>query len=232
MPRYTSAYSSFVARLGEVELLRRFAATKEKSDALGLRSEINALCRGGVVLLCGHLEAFIKELGEVALDSIHSKKVPRAEVASRLYYHISKNVLDEIQDTSDADKVADKIFAFISSDLPYWSRVGPFPQQVPAERFNKGFSNPGFKKIKRYFNRFGYSDYSHDLAKILKANYQLTVNTVDHLVDIRNKIAHGDPAATKTPAEVKNLVEAIRLYCVTTDSAFASWCRATFCSIR
>lgn len=232
MSRYTSAYSSFVGRLEEVELLRRFASEKEKKHALMLRSEINALCRGSVVLLCGHLEAFIKELGEVALDSMHSKNVPRTAVASRLYYHISKNLLDEMKDTSDADRLAEKMFTFINSDLSYWSRVGPFPQQIPVERFNQGFSNPAFKKIRSYFNRFGYADYSRDLARTLKANYQLTVNMVDHLVDTRNKIAHGDPAATKTPGEVRDLVTIIRTYCSTTDSVFASWHKMTFCSIR
>jgi RiboL-PSP-HEPN len=232
MASYTSAYSSFIRRLDEVELLRRFASEREKTDAIRFRKEINALCRGGIVLLCGHLEAFIKELGEVALDSMHSKKVARTQVASRLYYHISKNLLDEIQDTSDPERLADKVFAFIDSDLDFWSKVGPFPQTIPVDRFNKGFSNPAFKKIKSYFNRFGYSEYKSDLARVLKADYQLTINMVDHLVDTRNKIAHGDPAATKTPSEVKDLTAIIRIYCITTDTIFASWCGRKFCPIR
>jgi len=41
---------------------------------------------------------------------------------------------------------------------------------------------------------------------------------VDHLVDMRNKIAHGDPTATKTPADVKLMVKAIRDYAVATDN--------------
>lgn len=232
MARFTPAYSSFVQRLDEIELLRRLASEREKKSPIQFGQEINALCRGGIVLLCAHLEAFIKELGEVALDAMHSKRVERTGVASRLYYHISKTVLDEIQDTSDPEQVADKIFDFINSELPYWSRVGPFPQSVPIERFNKGFSNPAFKKIKSYFNRFGYSEYKDDLASMLKAEYQLTINAVDHLVDTRNKIAHGDPAATKTPREVENLMATIQIYCKTTDSVFASWCRVRFCAIR
>ena len=232
MSRYTSAYSSFINRLNEVEILRRFASEKEGRDPIDLRNDINALCRGAIVLLSGHLEAFIKEIGELALDSIHSKGVDRRRIASRLFYHISKNIIDEVQDTSDPDKLADKIFSFIDSDQSYWSRVGPFPEQIPVDRFNKGFSNPAHKKIRQYFNRFGYLDYNHDLAQKLKAHYQPTINMVDHLVDTRNKIAHGDPLATKTPAEVTEMVKIIRQYSKATDSVFAAWCRLKYCSIR
>jgi hypothetical protein len=232
MPRYTSAYSSFVRRLAEVDTLRRFALEKERHDPVGLRDDINALCRGSIVLLSGHLEAFIKELGELALDSMHVKAVPRQNITPRLYYHISKNLLDELQGTTHPDSIAEKIFVFLQTDLSYWSRTGPFPQPIPADRFNKGFSNPAFKKIKAYFNRFGYTDYARDLARKLAAQYQPTINMVDHLVDTRNLIAHGDPTATKTPREVKDIIEIIRKYCAETDSAFASWWKTSYCTIR
>jgi hypothetical protein len=227
MARYTSAYISFLDRMGEVEILRRAAVQKEKQDPISLRKETNALCRGAVVLLCGHLEAFVKELGEVALDSLYSQAVPRTAIDSRLYYHISKDILDEIKDTTDGEKIAAKVFAFIEKDLPFWSRSGPFPQGISVERFNKGFSNPGFDKIKTYFNRFGYQKYNSDLASLLKAEYRPTINMVDHVVDIRNKIAHGDPSATKTPLEVRDMIKLVRVYCRSTDRVFASWCGIT-----
>lgn len=232
MARYTSAYSSFLDRMEEVEVLRRSAAYKEKRDPVNCRNEINALCRGAIVLLCSHLEAFIKELGEVALDSLHDKSVSRTKMASRLYYHISKDIIDELRDTDNPDEIVGKVFAFIQSDLSFWSRNGPFPQPIAADRFNKGFSNPAFRKIRSYFGRFGYSEYSRDLASLLKAQYSPTINMVDHLVDTRNKIAHGDPAAIKTPSEVKDMIRLIRICCVSTDAVFATWCGATLCRIR
>jgi RiboL-PSP-HEPN len=232
MPRYTSAYSSFVLRLGEIDILLRISFKKEKTNPVNLRNEINALCRGSVVLLSAHLEAYIKEVGELALDSMYQKRVPRTKVASRFFYHLSKQLLNEIQDTSDQEKIADKLFSFIQNDLLYWSKIGPFPQALPTEQFNKGFSNPAYDKIKAYFNRFGYTEYNRDLASVLKAKYQSSVNMIDHLVDTRNKIAHGDPTATKTPGEVKEMITIIRQYCLATDSVFAKWWRSNFCSIR
>ena len=232
MSRYTSAYSSFVNRMGEVELLCRFALKKERQDPVGLRDEINALCRGAIVLLSGHLEAFIKELGELAIDSLYTKNVLRTHIAPRFFYHISKNIIDEIQDTSDPDRKAEKIFSFIDSDITYWSKSGSFPNQIPIDKFNKGFSNPAYKKVKVYFKRFGYSDYDYDLGCRLQARHQSTINMVDHLVDIRNKIAHGDPLATKTPSDVRDMKTIIQRYCIETDSVFANWWKTQFCPIR
>jgi hypothetical protein len=178
------------------------------------------------------LEAYIKELGEVVLTNIHAKAVPRTAMAPQFFYHLSKDLLDEVQDTSDPIKIAAKVFDFLQHDVAYWDRMGPFPQPLPLDRFNKGFSNPAFEKIRAYFNRFGYTDYKVELARKLKVDYSVTVNMVDHLVDTRNKIAHGDPAATKTPTDVKDMIRITRAYCGATDTIFASWCKREICAIR
>lgn len=232
MARYTTAYSAFVSRLDEINLLIRFASEKERLAPVALRHEINALCRGAVVLLSSHLEAYIKELGELALESLYSKKISRTSISSKFFYHISKSFFADIQDTADPERMADRLFSFIEDDLLYWSRVGHFPLQIPVERFNKGFSNPAFSKICSYIGRFGYSEYKRDLARELAGNNLPLINMVDHLVDMRNKIAHGDPAATKPPADVRLMVKAIRDYAVATDCLFAAWWKLKFCSIR
>lgn len=232
MARYTTAYSAFVSRLDEVETLRKLALQKERVDPIGLRKGTNALCRGAVVLLSGHLEAYVKDIGEVALLSMTTKGVLRTNISSRLYYYVSQDLITELKDTADPEKLADKMFAFIGSDLTYWSKSGAFPQPIQAERFSKGFASPAFPKIKQYFNRFGYDKYAQDLSDRLRAEYHPTVNMINHLVDTRNKIAHGDPAASKTPAEVGEMVSLTRVFCASTDAVFAEWWKSSFCSIR
>ncbi|NQV47115.1 MAG: hypothetical protein HQ504_04965 [Rhodospirillaceae bacterium] len=232
MARYTSSYGSFVTRLEEVELLRKAAAKKELVDPVGMRDEINALCRGSIVLLSSHVEAYIKEVGELALESFQIKNVNRSKFLSRFFYHISKDILDDIKDTSDPDKIANKIFHFLGSDSNYWSKTGPFVTQLPSDRFNKGFSNPAFRKVKSYFNRFGYDNYMHDFYEKLRADALSTHNMLDHLVDTRNNIAHGDPRATKTPADLKEMIDMTTRFCRVTDEVFGNWCKTNFCSIR
>ena len=232
MARYTKAYSSFTMRLDEVAILRRAAAARERHNPVSHGPEINALCRSSIVLLSAHLEAYVRELGEIALDSLVAKNVQRGSLVSRFYYHISQDLLREIRDAAEPERIGEKVFQFLARDAGLWSRSGPFPASLPIDRFSKGFSNPAFGKITSYINRFGYSSYRTDLASTLRGLFNPTVNMVDHLVDTRNLIAHGDPSASKTPAEVADMIGIIRTFCITTDALFARWWKEGFCSMR
>ncbi len=232
MSRYTRSYSDFLDRLVEVELLRRLAARKERSEPVSTRNEINALCRASIVLLSSHVEAYVKEVGETALEALFNKEIDRNGLQLNTFYHISKDFIDEIKNTSEQSSLAEKIFGFIDSDLTYWSKSGPFSVPVPSERFNKGFSNPKFAKVKAYFNRFGYSEYRSDFYKRLRADAKPIENMLDHLVDIRNSIAHGDPSATKTPSDLKEIILIVSRFCRVTDDLFSNWCKTNFCPIR
>jgi hypothetical protein len=230
--RHTVAYQALKDRLVEVEILLRSAARKERRAPVKSRHEINALCRGSIVLLCAHLEAYIKELGELAIDSLHYKSVSRDKIAPQFFFHISKHFIEELRETGDPEKSAEKIFLFLGSDADLWSRHTPFPRPVPVERFNRGFASPAFSKIQSYFGRFGYGTYGNQLASRLRAHYMATRNMVDHLVDTRNKIAHGDPLATKTPSDVLAMVKIVKNFCLATDFIFSTWWRKNFCPIR
>ena len=232
MARYTQAYSSLSGRLNEVRTLCRLASQTEADDPIRRSGEINALMRGAVVLLSSHIEAFIKELGEVAISSLYAKSVPRDRLPSRFYYHISKGELTAIRSSREPDKVAEKVFEFLDSHhVAYWSRTGSFPRAISAEEFSRGFSNPKVRPICKYFGRFGYTEFRRDLGRTLGATYQITVNAIDHIVDTRNAIAHGE-RVSKTPIEVRELLGSARSFCRSTDGLFASWWRARYCAIR
>ena len=238
MARYTSAYSSFINRMVEVEILRKSAFKMEAKGATTHGHEISALCRGAVVLLCSHLEAYIKEVGELAIDSLYNKSVPKTSLPPRFFYHVSKKLIKEIQDTSNPEKIANKVLSFLQTESIYWPlsdsglELEVFTAGVPADRFSEGFSTPKFDQVQSYFSRFGYTHYKRDIVSSLARNFQPTINMVDHMVDLRNSIAHGDPTATKTSTEVKEMMIFVKRYCVITDSAFASWWKSKFCAIR
>ncbi len=232
MPRYTVAYSSFLTRLDEVQTLRGLAAKQEEADPIALSASINALCRGTIVLLSSHVEGFIKELGELTLERVHLRGVARGAIVPQFFYHLSKDKLTELRDASQPDTIATRLFEIVQRDLDLWNKAGPFPRALPAEMFNRGFANPAFVKIKTYFNRFGYDTFTNDLGAALAANYLPTTNMINHVVDLRNKIAHGDPTVTETPADLGDMIRLVRTFCRSTDDVFARWCRASLCSIR
>ena len=232
MARYTSAYSSLVTHAKEVETLQRLAARKERSDPIGCKHEIESLSRGAVVLLCAHLEGYIKELGEVTLDSIYKQGVDRRKISPSVYYHISKDMLETIKNTQNHNAISTHVFNLLQNDLEYWERSGSFPSPIPSDRFNKGFASPSHKKITTYLKRFGYNSFIGDMKTRLKGRYIIISNAIDHLVDTRNKIAHGDPSASKTPNELQEMLTITKEYCRAVDSVFAFWCKNALCSIR
>jgi hypothetical protein len=232
MSRYTVAYSAFTSRLAEIETLLTMAKALEQSDPIANALKINAICRGAIVLLCSHVEGYTKELGELTLAKLSEQRICRSKIPNTVAFHISKNFIAEIKDTADTSKIADHIFNLIDSDLSFWSSSGPLEEQIPEDRFNKGFASPSFKKISAYLRRFGYADYKRDLGFKLNGDFQVCKTLIDHMVDTRNKIAHGNPTTSKTPSDLIDAVQTTRLFCRATDDVFASWCRANLCTIR
>ncbi|MEO9901033.1 MAG: MAE_28990/MAE_18760 family HEPN-like nuclease [Nisaea sp.] len=233
MARFTAVYADFSQRLFEVDVLRKQAAKLERSrQSFRHGPEISALCRGAVVLLSSHIEAYVKELGEHTLDSLHSKSVCRSKLAPQFFYHISQEAIGSIRDASQPAMIAQHIQSFVNIEAPFWDSLNPLPAPIPSERFNRGFSNPSFDKVKAYFGRFGYNDFRRDFFRQLNGDAHTIITNLNHIVETRNSIAHGDQSATKTPLEVNSMAETARIFCRTTDTIFGAWCKDTLCSIR
>lgn len=233
MSRFTPIYGAFVARLDEINILRsKAAALGRTSNAVRHGPEISALCRGSVVLLSSHIEAYVKELGEHTLDAIYDNGVCRSKIELPFFYHISRERIESVRSGFGPDKIAGSLRIFVENDAPMWAGSGGFPNPISSSEFNAGFSNPKFEKVKSYFGRFGYGNFRRDFFRELGRNAQPTENNLDQIVDARNSIAHGDPTATKTPEEVKDMVGTAKLFCRTVDKIFANWCGKNLCNIR
>lgn len=233
MPRFTSVYSDFTERLEEVSLLRKRAAALERSSrSLRHGAEIRALCRSAVVLLSSHIEAYVKELGELAIDSAHQRGVQRSRISPNFFYYVSRERIEGIRGSTQPNGIAKSIQEFILHELPHWHGTGPIHGPISSETFNSGFSNPKFDKVKSYFGRFGYDEFRRDFMSSKGARGALLEASIDSIVNTRNSIAHGDPAATKTPAEVREMEDNAKEFCRAVDQIFSEWCKRSLCGIR
>lgn len=233
MSRYTTAYSEFVGRCDEVLILVKRARELERSrSAFSHGPEIDALCRGAIVLLSSHVEAYVKELGECALDAIFRRKVCRSKLSPRLFFYASKGWVDRLKDTSEPERVSAEVFGFLSGDAHLWVKSGPLPSPIDSEEFARGFANPKFDKVRKFLGRFGYDGLRHHINLSLGRDAVLAISNLDQIVDTRNAIAHGEASATKTPGEVTTLVASARQLCRTVDDGFSAWCKGAMCTIR
>jgi hypothetical protein len=232
MPRYTRAYSEFINRTAEVDLLTRRSRQLEKRDPIKHSNEINASCRASVVLLSSHLEGFTKDIGEVALERIFERSVDRSKLSPRFFHSLSSSRFSDLKEARDPDALARQMFEFISAEGHLWSQTGPFPCAISIEKFSKGFASPSLEKIASFFGRFGFTDYKRRLGSRLAGDFLVVTNMVENIVTKRNDIAHGNPSACVTPSDLVQMIDKSRKFCVATDVVFADWFKSKYCSLR
>ena len=234
MARYTTAYSTFVNNLQEVHELYKLAKNQVSDVSLVNRSGSvsSVLCRSSIVLLSSHIEGYIEDLAVLILSKMVEKRIRKTELPKQFLYYLSKDLLDDISDTRDPERIAEKLKELFSRDYYIWDDSDFFNNDLRTDLFVHGFSNPGYMKIKRFFARFGYKKYSSDLGKFLKANYLSCTNMVNNVVDQRNKIAHGDVTTTSTPKDLADMLDLIHLFCRSTDIVIGDWFKKLGCPIR
>ena len=231
MTLFTIAYSDFTDRLKEVETLRKLA-NRYQNNLNPQDKASSYLCRSAIVLLSSHLEGYIKDLATLTLDRIHQRSVCRSKIDGRLLYFLSKDILDEIKYTEDPKKISPKAHGFLYRDGSLWDKEGPFPNPIPSQRFIRYLENPKVDKIKSFLSRIGYDEFDHHLKSNLKSSYSSTTNQIDHLVDTRNKIAHGDADEEKTPTDIQLFLDDVRKFCIVLDTGYGGWCKRNLCTIR
>ena len=233
MARYTEAYSGFVRGVEEVrELVRLAKAENRTKRPLEDAPTARALCRAAVVLLSSRIEGYVEDLAEVIICRVVENGLPKQSLSPRLLYYCSKDVIDDIRNTKDPDKVAGKISTIFERDQDIWCARERFSEELPLERIVAGFSTPRFKEVRKFIARFGYNDYQGDLAKLLRAKYMPCRNMIDNVVEQRNKIAHGSVATTGTPRDVTSMLDLVQEFCRTTDVVVGNWFKSLGCPIR
>ena len=233
MSRYTEAYSRFLKRLSEVETLLRLARdTSRTLPVLAALPVTGPLCRSGVVLLCSHVEGFVEDIGKKAIEEISARSLPKARLGPRFRYHLSRDIIRKIKDSTDPADVASGIEQLLARDGHIWDTSINFRSPLLDEIFIGDFVNPTHKRIRKFFDRFGYSRYENDLAAQLAANFMACTNMVDQVVHQRNQIAHGDTTTIGTPNDLAQMIDLVKMYGRAMDFVVAGWFRAQGCPIR
>ena len=160
MARYSSAYSGLIRRIDEIQAIISIArGISRVSSTQPNPFRVNALCRGGIVLLCSHVEGYVEDLGALAINSLAKKNLPKTSMSLAFRYHLSRDLIDDINSTTDPESIASKVVNFLARDGHIWDATPHFTDQLPVETFVRNFATPRHDNIRRFFGRFGYQDF-------------------------------------------------------------------------
>ena len=154
---------------------------------------------------------------------MENKAIPKQSVSIAFKYHLSRDLIDDINRTTDPESIATKIDAFFVRDGHIWDSSPNFTSPLPIGTFVGNFATPKHDNIRRFFGRFGFETFQNSLAAQLKGNDLTCRNMVDHIVDQRNKIAHGDFVAAGTPGDLQDMLRYLKLYCRNIDTVVSDW---------
>ena len=192
---------------------------------------IKALCRGGIVLLCSHLEGYVEALGALAISRVAENRTPKSSLSPSFKYYLSRDLIDNIVVTVP-ETVASRIDDFLNRDGHIWDSSTRFSPPLPVDQFVGRFATPNHENIRGFFRRFGYQNFHSELAAQLQVRFSACTNMVNHVVDQRNKIAHGDSLTDGTPTELHDMCSLVKLYCRHTDEVVGNWFKSRGCPIR
>ncbi len=233
MARYSVAYSNLIARLDEVDAITSLAGNIAREQVVPPYSmRVRALCRSGVVLLCSHIEGYIEELATLAITRIGDRTLRKDAMSLRFRYHLSRDLIRDIARSEDPEKVGLKIVEFINRDMRLWDDRPNFSAPLASDVFIRSFGTPSHGNIRTFLGRFGIGDFERELARRLKRDFATCTNMIDHVVDQRNKIAHGDFDTAGAPTDLRNMIGLVKSYCRTTDEVVCDWFRDRGCPIR
>lgn len=232
MGRYSVAYSSFIRRLDEIEAILAIARELPRPFSAPNSPRVNALCRGGIVLLSSHIEGYVEELGSLAVDRLARDNVSKAAMPLAFRYHLSQDLIDDIREARDPTVIATKIVEFWTRDGHIWDNTPQFGVPLSIDAVLSKFATPRHENIRKFFRRFGYDNLDSQLRNRLRQDFVICKNMVDHVVDERNKIAHGDFVTAGTPQDLHDMSRLVKVYCRNLDHVVGDWFKSRGCPVR
>lgn len=203
-PALTSLRES---RLAEVRALLRLRPTRAPGDA-GSVAAADAVNRASVVVLVAHVEGFIEDLIDDAVDVLNSSNPATGDLPLELLaVHVAPE-LDTVAQMQDVSKRASRTRDLFVANAPLWLDANLAPGRLSAGTIAANLDNPGAKQVARVLGFLGMND--------VFANVQLPdaadpAKRLNEMVGVRNSIAHGgSPSVGDDQAwDYVNSVEAI-----------------------
>jgi hypothetical protein len=212
------ALQSLLIALEEVGDLQR--ANPTPTGAAPSQPETTrAIGRASVVLLSSHLERYIRNLNEEAVEFVNSAGVIGPSLPESLRLLHSKGSVDDLYRTNwEIQARATMLMTFAQADMWLWVPGGT--GHLQQARLLTWMRTPMPVEIQRYFRYWEIRDIFSAVTRKAHTRSHFWLK-VEELVTKRNNIAHGDLLTEATQEDVQAYVEVVKELCQRIDRQFS-----------
>ena len=174
---------------------------------------IRALNRASVVLLCSHLERYLRSVNEEAVVFVNGYGIPALGLPERLRLEHSKSPIDELAKI-EWTKRGDRLAEFVNGDGGLWIIGGI--ARLEHGRLMRWMKSPSPESVKRLCALWGIENIFSRITRLPSTRSHMWLK-LGELVDKRNAIAHGDSDAEATSDDIKGYVRVVNEVCQRAD---------------
>lgn len=186
---------------------------------------ITPVIRAGIVLLYSHIEGYIEDVVEEAIDFINNSGISSNALPSNLKVAHCMIDITELLNIQDATKREAMLNTLFIKNFPLFSGANLPPAKIDSNCLIKNFSNPSFEKIDKLFKQLG-------INKIFSTFYslgfppqrvRLIKPTLDALAELRHDVAHGNFKQSCSFCDMINYTRTMKLLCKCIDASLGKY---------
>ncbi len=176
----------------DIDQLKAAHDAASGSTGPGRRWNTESLNRAAVVLLCAHFEGFLEDLFRESVASMENAHVPSGSVPRVLVMEALSEDARKLSQSKDmGDRVA-TLQRLMNRIRPFVDPTRPIqPGEIDTTPITRSLENPTTEKVKALYSHLGFQDILDGVSWRAAGNQSVRRN-INELVDLRNKIAHGE----------------------------------------
>lgn len=178
-------------------------------------ASVSPVLRAGVVLLYSHIEGYVENCVEEAMDfinrsGINSDRLPR----SFLIAHCLPTIKC-IANTTNTEEQERLLTDVLVKNYPLWSGATLPPAKLELDCLTRNFANPSFEHIDKLFRQLGipkvFGLFFYLGFPVRKVD--LIRPTLEVLASLRHDIAHGNLATVCSYQDLVGYVKTMNWFC-------------------
>lgn len=139
-------YKILIKNLEDIELIAKAADTAFEQGGVTGRTQGNAMTRAALVLLCGYLEGFVRDIAEEYIDILNDKKVHLEKFPEQMFCSIVEDMATNLRKSNQNSigkfKAAMQPEANIQLNKKLFSKTGGNPSVDTIETLFDGLGLP------------------------------------------------------------------------------------------